>query len=120
MPPHSSTTRIRSTHSIRSLSICGITVPLCRPGEWALVDDDDEQVYAFTRTLTNADGTAERMLVAINLTGRHAALPKPVADLLADGVSEDRIILSTYDAIHSAKSLANGELAGWEGVVVEL
>ena len=67
-----------------------------------------------------ADGTAERMLVAINLTGRHAALPKPVADLLADGVSEDRIILSTYDAIHSAKSLANGELAGWEGVVVEL
>ena len=68
-------------------------------GEWALVDDDDEQVYAFTRTLTNADGTA---------------------DLLADGVSEDRIILSTYDAIHSAKSLANGELAGWEGVVVEL
>lgn len=89
-------------------------------GEWALVDDDDEQVYAFTRTLTNADGTAERMLVAINLTGRHAALPKPVADLLADGVSEDRIILSTYDAIHSAKSLANGELAGWEGVVVEL
>ena len=89
-------------------------------GEWALVDDDDEQVYAFTRTLTNADGTAERMLVAVNLTGRHAALPKPVADLLADGVSEDRIILSTYDAIHSAKSLANGELAGWEGVVVEL
>lgn len=89
-------------------------------GEWALVDDDDEQVYAFTRTLANADGTAKRVLVSINLTGRHAALPKPVADLLADGVSEDRIILSTYDAIHSAKSLANGELAGWEGVVVEL
>ena len=97
MPPHSSTTRIRSTHSIRSLSICGITVPLCRPGNG--------------RSSTT---------VAINLTGRHAALPKPVADLLADGVSEDRIILSTYDAIHSAKSLANGELAGWEGVVVEL
>ena len=84
-------------------------------GEWQLVDDDDEKIYAFTRTLGD-----KRVLMAINLTGQHGALPKPVADLIGDGVREDQIILSTYDAIHSEKSLASGELAGWEGVVIEL
>lgn len=89
--------------------------PVVSAGEWSLVDDDDERVYAFTRTLGD-----QRVLVAINLSGQHATLPKPVAQLVAEGVSEDRIVLSTYDAIHSAKSLKAGELSGWEGVIIHL
>ncbi len=84
-------------------------------GTWELVDDDDEKVYAFTRTLGD-----DRMLVVLNLSGKHAELPKSVAELVGDGVREDQIVLSTIDAIHSAKALANGELAAWEGVVVQL
>ena len=53
------------------------------------------------------------MLVVLNLSGKHAELPKSVAELVGDGVREDQIVLSTIDAIHSAKALANGELAAW-------
>ena len=88
---------------------------LVAAGAWELVDDDDEKVYAFTRTLGD-----DRMLVVLNLSGKHAELPKSVAELVGDGVREDQIVLSTIDAIHSAKALANGELAAWEGVVVQL
>ncbi len=45
--------------------------PVVAAGEWELVDDNDEAVYAFTRTLGE-----RRMLVMINLSGRH---PCPAA-----------------------------------------
>ena len=80
-----------------------------------LVDDNDEAVYAFTRTLGE-----RRMLVMINLSGRHAQLPAHTQELLRNGVAEDHVVLSTYDAIHSVKSIAKGELSEWEGVVVQL
>ncbi|KFI58980.1 glycoside hydrolase family 13 protein [Bifidobacterium cuniculi] len=84
-------------------------------GVWNLVDDDDASVYAFTRTLGD-----DRLLVAINLTGEAAALPAQVRGLLEDGVQESQMVLTTMDAIHSAKALAAGKLEPWEGVVVEL
>ena len=76
---------------------------------------DSDQVYAFTRT--NGDDT---ILVVVNLTDRSAALPSDVAELLSDGVSDPQVLLSTYDAVHSVKSVARGELARWEGVVIQL
>lgn len=84
-------------------------------GEWHLLAADDEQVYAFTRV----DGD-DTILVAVNLTDRSAALPSDVAELLSDGVNESQVLLSTYDAMHSVKSIAHGELARWEGVVIQL
>lgn len=89
--------------------------PVVAAGEWELVDDNDEAVYAFTRTLGEC-----RMLVMINLSGRHAQLPAHTQELLRNGVAEDHVVLSTYDAIHSVKSIAKGELSEWEGVVIEL
>ena len=89
--------------------------PVVAAGEWELVDDNDEAVYAFTRTLGE-----RRMLVMINLSGRHAPLPAHAQELLRNGVAEDHVVLSTYDAIHSVKSIAKGELSEWEGVVVQL
>ena len=84
-------------------------------GEWHLLAADDEQVYSFTRV--NGDDT---ILVVVNLTDRSAALPSDVAELLSDGVNESQVLLSTYDAMHSVKSIARGELARWEGVVIQL
>ena len=84
-------------------------------GEWNLLAADNEQVYAFTRT--SGDDT---ILVVVNLTDRSAGLPGEVAELLGDGVAESQILLSTYDAVHGVKSIARGELARWEGVVIQL
>ena len=84
-------------------------------GEWNLVAADSEQVYSFTRT--SGDDT---ILVIVNLTDRTAQVPAEVAQLLEDGVGESQVLLSTYDAVHSVKSVARGELARWEGVVIQL
>ena len=84
-------------------------------GEWNLVAADSEQVYSFTRT--SGDDT---ILVIVNLTDKTAQVPAEVAQLLADGVGESQVLLSTYDAVHGVKSIARGELARWEGVVIQL
>ena len=84
-------------------------------GEWNLVAADSEQVYSFTRT--SGDDT---ILVIVNLTDRTAQVPAEVAQLLEDGVGESQVLLSTYDAVHSVKSVARGELARWEGAVIQL
>ena len=47
-------------------------------------------------------------------------MPAEVAQLLEDGVGVSQVLLSTYDAVHSVKSVARGELARWEGVVIQL
>ena len=84
-------------------------------GEWNLIAADSEQVYSFTRT--SGDDT---ILVIVNLTDKTAQVPAEVAQLLEDGVGESQVLLSTYDAVHSVKSVARGELARWEGVVIQL
>lgn len=84
-------------------------------GEWRLIDADDAHVYAFTRTLGN-----ERLLVVVNLSGRTVDLPRESTELIAGGVTEPDIILSTYDAPHTVVSLANRELDPWEAAAVQL
>ncbi|WP_298047991.1 DUF3459 domain-containing protein, partial [uncultured Bifidobacterium sp.] len=84
-------------------------------GEWNLVAPDDERVYAFTRTQGD-----DAMLVIVNLTDKSADVPTEVAHMLADGIDESQVLLSTYDAIHSTRSIARGELARWEGMVIQL
>ncbi|WP_144165260.1 alpha-amylase family glycosyl hydrolase, partial [Bifidobacterium catenulatum] len=64
-------------------------------GEWNLIAADSEQVYSFTRT--SGDDT---ILVIVNLTDKTAQVPAEVAQLLADGVGESQVLLSTYDAVH--------------------
>lgn len=84
-------------------------------GEWNLLDADDDQVYAFTRT--SGDDT---ILVIVNVSDKSSDVPTQVADLLAGGINESQVLLSTYDAMRSVKSIARGELARWEGVVIQL
>lgn len=89
--------------------------PTVAAGEWQLVDSDNDQVYAFTRTLGD-----EKLLVVVNLSGHYATIPPETAALVADGVAEPQVVISTYDAARSARHLMKGELACWEGVVVRL
>ena len=90
--------------------------PVVAAGDWRLIDAGDQHVYAFVRTL-EGHGT---LLVVANLSGRTVDLPAESADLVAAGVEEPRIVLSTHGASHAVVSLANRELAAWEAVVVEM
>ena len=89
--------------------------PVVAAGTWKPVDAGDEHVYAFTREL---NGTT--LLTMVNLSGDRAAVPAESAALVASGVSEPQIVISTRGASHAVVSLANGELSAWEGIVVEL
>lgn len=89
--------------------------PVVAAGTWKPVDAGDEHVYAFTREL---NGTT--LLTMVNLSGDRVTVPAESAALVASGVSEPQIVISTRGASHAVVSLANGELSAWEGVVVEL
>ena len=89
--------------------------PVVAAGTWKPVDAGDEHVYAFTREL---NGTT--LLTMVNLSGDRVAVPAESAALVASGVSEPQIVISTRGASHAVVSLTNGELSAWEGVVVEL
>ncbi|MBW3095042.1 alpha-glucosidase [Bifidobacterium sp. 64T4] len=89
--------------------------PVIAAGTWTLVDAGDEHVYAFTRKL---NGTT--LLTMVNLSGDRVVIPSESAALVASGVSEPQIVVSTHGASHAVVSLANGELSAWEGIVVEL
>ncbi|OZG64013.1 alpha-glucosidase [Bifidobacterium eulemuris] len=89
--------------------------PIVSAGDWNPVDGADEHVYAFVREL---DG--RRLLVMVNLSGRPVDLPAESAALLAAGVDESQIVIATRGASHAVVSIANNELAGWEGVVIAL
>ena len=88
---------------------------LVAAGDWQLIDADDQYVYAFTRTLGG-----EKLLVAVNLSGRTVDLPRDAAELVQHGVTEPDIVISTYDASHAVVSLANRELGPWEGAAVRV
>lgn len=89
--------------------------PVVAAGSWELIDADNEQVYAFVRTLGD-----QRLLVLVNLSGRPVDLPAESVELLGAGVEEAQVLVATQGASHAVVSLANHELAAWEGVAIEL
>ncbi|WP_018142832.1 glycoside hydrolase family 13 protein [Alloscardovia criceti] len=93
------------------------TNPVVAAGDWELVDEADDKVYAFTRSLGD-----ERLLVMVNVSGQQVPVPAESAGLLGDASAEsaDRIVIGTYDAAHAEQSLKDLSLSPWEGVVVRL
>ena len=89
--------------------------PVVSAGDWLLLDESDPQVYAFTRTLGD-----ERLLVAVNLSGKDARIPDDTAAALAAASQSPDIVLTSYDPQHSADSLAARTLSPWEAVTVRL
>ncbi len=90
--------------------------PVVSAGDWHLLDESDPQVYAFTRTLDD-----ERLLVAVNLSGKDARIPDDtVAALAAAANQSPDIVLTSYDPQHSTDSLAARTLSPWEAVTVRL
>lgn len=98
------------------------TDPVVAAGDWKIVDEADETIYAFTRSL------GERtLLVMVNMTGHAAAVPAECATLLAQSETstdtdsvESRVLITTHTTTHAAHSLTTGALTAWEGVVIEL
>lgn len=94
--------------------------PVVAAGDWQLIDDQDEKVYAFTRSLGDA-----RLLVMVNVSGEEVDIPQESAALIestefdADGL-EQHMLISTYDAAQSVHSLLSTSLKAWEGVVIRL
>lgn len=120
--------------------------PIIAAGSWALIDADDECVYAFVRELksdcekqedsaetavestanseeSNAEST-ERMLVMVNMTDSTVTIPEESAKLLQNcastGFVEHDVMVATYDVNHALESLKNGTLSPWEGIAVTL
>ena len=84
-------------------------------GEWNLVAADSEQVQLLQSHQWRHTTFA---MVVISTTGPRRCLR--TWRTASDGVSDPQVLLSTYDAMHSVKSIARGELARWEGVVIQL
>ena len=90
--------------------------PVVSAGDWHLLDESDPQVYACTRSLGD-----ERLLVAVNLSGKDARIPDDTAAALAAAANQSPdIVLTSYDPQHSADSLAARTLSPWEAVTVRL
>lgn len=90
--------------------------PLISAGSWQLIDADNEQVYAFVRELEG-----RRALVMVNISKQHAVIPSQSKELLVNAtVGAENLLITTLGTEHALASLASGELAPWEGVVIEL
>ena len=89
-------------------------------GEWNLVDIDSEEVYAYTRTIREADGFTHTLLIGVNMTSNSVKLPPQMANLVHIGAGAGGVILSNYDESETTASLVIGKLSPWEAFVYQV
>ena len=85
-------------YTYRKLIALRKTYPIFVEGDFTLLCPEDEQVFAYLRTLGSA-----RMLVAVNLSSRPAAFCQPAAfdgvtPLLETGTAPDSAVLAPWEA----------------------
>lgn len=85
-------------YTYRKLIALRKTYPIFVEGDFTLLCPEDEQVFAYLRSLGSA-----RMLVAVNLSSRPAAFRQPAAfdgavSLLETGTAPDSAILAPWEA----------------------
>lgn len=85
-------------YTYRKLIALRKTYPIFVEGDFTLLCPEDEQVFAYLRTLGSA-----RMLVAVNLSSRPAAFRQPAAfdgatPLLETGTAPDSAVLAPWEA----------------------
>lgn len=85
-------------YTYRKLIALRKTYPIFVEGDFTLLCPEDEQVFAYLRTLGSA-----RMLVAVNLSSRPAAFCQPAAfdgaaSLLETGTAPDSAVLAPWEA----------------------
>ncbi|TCD54424.1 alpha-glucosidase [Alloscardovia theropitheci] len=101
------------------------TNPIVSHGHWNALDIDDEQVYAFTRTLDDHE-----LVVVINVSSELAALPTQTAAVLnntdhtndehGDGLHESKVILSNDSAQGVIEQINAKSLNPWTAFVYEV
>lgn len=96
---------------------------LVSAGEWNLLDKDDPQVYAFTRSLPQdqAQGLpgieGHQLLVVVNVSSSSAKIPPQTRSLINGRAGADNILISTYEPEQTTASLLIGKLSAWEAFV---
>ncbi|MFD0705563.1 alpha-glucosidase [Alloscardovia venturai] len=94
-----------------------VTVAL---GDWNALDEEDEQVYAFTRIYEDNE-----LLVIVNVSSETARIPQQTRALIdlvreKNALDESRILLSNDDATDSVQELGTGILQPWTALVYEM
>lgn len=79
------------------------------------IDVEDENVYAFRRTLGS-----QRVLVVVNVSSQTVALPAQTYLLLAGGVEQHRILISNENYDTLASFVDKGELPAWSAFVYQI
>lgn len=89
--------------------------PVVSAGSFRPIDDRDEQVYAFVRTLGE-----RRLLTVVNVSSRQAALPEQTAKLLGGDLDPSRLVISNLAIGDIMGDLARGTLSPWAALVTGL
>lgn len=95
------------------------TNPLIAAADWCLVDENDERVYAFTRSLND-----QTMLVLVNMTSDKAAIPAESCCLLDSSVASgavmpyERIVIANDTVERVRELLASRTLDPWSALAI--
>ena len=76
-------------------------------GDWELIAQDSDSVYAFTRRLGD-----ESLVVAANLSSATVELPTEVAELVGEPLNE-RVLIANQDAALTCEELQDRHLRPW-------
>ena len=76
-------------------------------GDWELIAQDSDSVYAFTRHLGN-----ESLVVVANLSSDTVELPTEVAELVGEPLNE-RVLITNQDAALTCEELQDRHLRPW-------
>lgn len=106
----------RSVHSFfKRMIAIRQNEPVLTDGDWTLLDEEDEQVYAYTRS---CEEKQKHALVIVNLSGQSAAIPAQTAAMLEKG--DGGIIVSTHDPEETETSLNERNLKPWMGCLLRI
>lgn len=84
-------------------------------GMFHMIDNDDEHVYAFTRSLEN-----HRLLVVVNVSSSMRPLPGETTELLTNGFEPSQLLISNEDGDALARHITDGMLSPWDAFVYQL
>lgn len=79
-------------------------------GDWRLLDEDDERIYAYLRTFGEED-----LLVIVNFSGEDAPLTTQTRGLIKD---YRNILISSYDKEETQSALRATTMKSWMGCVL--
>ncbi|MFT9009179.1 MAG: alpha-glucosidase [Bifidobacterium sp.] len=84
-------------------------------GDFSPLDIDDDQVYAFTRSLED-----RTLLCIINVSSHSAVIPSQSARLLRGDFAAERLVIANSDVDELRQTMHEGQLAPWSAFVYQI